>query len=68
MLQTVGGYGPFKFDGHFAFSNFEEWGAKKIISSSKPIIFLSVHPREIELLGEDINNITKMVDELGYGM
>ena len=43
-------------------------GAKKIISSSKPIIFLSVHPREIELLGEDINNITKMVDELGYGM
>lgn len=41
-------------------------GASAILTRFRPIIFLSVHPKEIELMGQDVNDLKALLDELDY--
>lgn len=41
-------------------------GATKILKVSQPIIFLSVHPVEISLLGSSIDELENVINALGY--
>ena len=43
-------------------------GALKTIEKSKPIIFLSVHPKEIVLLGESLEQLVELIDRMGYNV
>jgi len=43
-------------------------GARETISRCRPIIFLSVHPREISALGESPDVLTDLIDEMGYNL
>lgn len=41
-------------------------GAKKIINMYKPIIILSLHPKHLKMMGEDITYIFKFIQEVNY--
>lgn len=41
-------------------------GAKRVLESLRPIVYLSVHPREIALIGESVDQLRATIDELGY--
>lgn len=41
-------------------------GAKEIISSSKPVIFLSVHPKQLSKLNSSIEELSKLISQLNY--
>lgn len=41
-------------------------GAVQTIKSARPIIFLSVHPKHLSLLGRDPEELARLIDELGY--
>ena len=41
-------------------------GARKTIASTKPLIILSVHPREIKLAGRSLNELKAMIAAMGY--
>ena len=41
-------------------------GARQTIARCRPLIFLSVHPREIELMGQDVGALVRLLDEYGY--
>ena len=41
-------------------------GAKKVITKSKPIIFLSVHPYHIKKIGNDIRDLSQILSEIKY--
>ena len=41
-------------------------GASKVLGAYKPLIYLSVHPKHIELLGKDIDDLSVLIDSLGY--
>lgn len=41
-------------------------GARELLRKHKPTILLSVHPFEIGLMGESIENLTSLIDSLGY--
>jgi len=41
-------------------------GAGRTIERHRPLVFLSVHPREIALLGQDVARLAGLIAELGY--
>ena len=41
-------------------------GASKVIEAYQPLIYLSVHPRHIELLGKTIEDLIVLIEHLGY--
>src|SRR3990167_5170746 len=41
-------------------------GAIRTLKKCKPIIFLSIHPTEIELLGNSISELSDIINEIGY--
>lgn len=41
-------------------------GAKDTILAARPTIFLSVHPKYIKILGGSINELSQLIDDLGY--
>jgi FkbM family methyltransferase len=41
-------------------------GARRTIGDARPRIFLSVHPRELRLLGHSTDELRALIDELGY--
>jgi FkbM family methyltransferase len=41
-------------------------GAHKTLTRSRPLVILSVHPREIALAGESLEILRDLLDELGY--
>lgn len=41
-------------------------GARRIIASCRPSIFLSVHPRQIAILGETTEQLADLIESLGY--
>lgn len=41
-------------------------GAENMIGRCLPDIFLSVHPRELKLVGVDVSILRKLIDRLGY--
>ena len=41
-------------------------GARETLKRAHPTIFLSVHPREIGLLGESLEGLSALIKELGY--
>jgi len=41
-------------------------GAEKTIASARPLIILSVHPREIELAGRSLAELKALVAKMGY--
>lgn len=41
-------------------------GARNVILECKPIIFLSVHPRQISLFGESTDVLAQLIESLGY--
>ena len=43
-------------------------GAKEILISCKPIVFLSVHPREIELMGTTLDELQRFLQEINYSI
>lgn len=43
-------------------------GGEATLKKFRPIIFASVHPRHIEILGEDINELFRIADRCGYNI
>ncbi len=43
-------------------------GARKLLSQCRPMIFLSVHPREIAALKESTDDLAGLIEELGYDL
>ena len=47
-----------------------EWfvlnGAREILKTFQPRIFLSLHPVELTLLGKDVSAVMSLIEELGY--
>ena len=41
-------------------------GARKIIAQAQPVIFLSVHPRQIRDSGQEIEELSNLIEECGY--
>lgn len=41
-------------------------GARQTLARHRPLIFLSVHPREIVLMGESAEGLSMLIRELGY--
>jgi FkbM family methyltransferase len=41
-------------------------GARETIARCRPLIFLSVHPEQIGLLGHDKEELPALIDEIGY--
>ena len=41
-------------------------GAQKIIEQSKPLLILSVHPREIALAGGSLEDLRDLIEQMGY--
>lgn len=41
-------------------------GAQHLIKECAPLIFLSVHPEEIVLLGEQITDLVSLIEQMGY--
>lgn len=41
-------------------------GAVRTIGRSRPIIFLSVHPKHLRILGHDVSELNRVLDEMGY--
>lgn len=41
-------------------------GSRQILMTHRPTIFLSVHPREIALLGENVETLSSLIADLGY--
>jgi len=41
-------------------------GAQRVLLRYQPTIFLSVHPRQIALLGESLQNLSELISTLGY--
>ncbi len=41
-------------------------GAHNTLRRDRPVIFLSVHPAELELLGESTENLMREIDAIGY--
>lgn len=41
-------------------------GARATLASCRPLIFLSVHPRQIALLGQSIEMLAKLIESLNY--
>ena len=41
-------------------------GARKALARCRPLLFLSVHPREIQLTGESLDALHALLGELGY--
>lgn len=43
-------------------------GARELLSRCGPVIFLSVHPREIAALNESVDDLAGLIEELGYDL
>lgn len=43
-------------------------GARDVIMRHKPLIFLSIHPREIGLMGQRVEELVTVIAELGYAL
>lgn len=43
-------------------------GAENILKKYKPILFLSIHPRILSLMGLPIESLTQFIDSLGYAI
>jgi FkbM family methyltransferase len=43
-------------------------GARLILCRYRPLIVLSVHPRQIEMAGDSLDGLRGMLDELGYDL
>lgn len=41
-------------------------GARKILKNLSPIIYLSIHPKELELIGKSTSELIQLLDDLGY--
>ena len=41
-------------------------GARKTLARHRPLIFLSIHPRDIELMGESVEALSELIGSLGY--
>lgn len=41
-------------------------GAREMLCRDRPLLFLSVHPTELGLLGETIEDLVREIDDLGY--
>jgi len=41
-------------------------GARAVLARYQPLLFLSVHPREIQLTGESLEALRGLLDEIGY--
>lgn len=41
-------------------------GARKTLARHRPVIFLSVHPRDIALMGERVETLSELIGALGY--
>lgn len=41
-------------------------GAQRLIKECTPVIFLSVHPEEIVLLGEQVTYLVRLIEQMGY--
>ena len=41
-------------------------GGQEIIKRCHPVIFLSVHPRRLDVLGSSVQELARLVDGLGY--
>ena len=41
-------------------------GAREILSAYRPIVFLSVHPTELSLLGHAPDSLARLIEKLGY--
>ncbi len=41
-------------------------GARVTLTSCRPLIFLSVHPRQIRILGQSTEMLAKLIESLGY--
>jgi FkbM family methyltransferase len=41
-------------------------GARNVLIRSKPIVFLSVHPRHIEMMGASIKEMEEFLEDVGY--
>ena len=41
-------------------------GARAVLARCQPLLFLSVHPREIQLTGESLDALRALLDEIGY--
>lgn len=41
-------------------------GARETLRTCQPMIFLSVHPKELELLGSSVDALADLIDDLGY--
>ena len=41
-------------------------GARAVLSARRPIVFLSVHPTELGLLGHAPDDLARLIEELGY--
>jgi FkbM family methyltransferase len=41
-------------------------GARAVLARYSPLLFLSVHPREIQLTGESLEALRALLDEVGY--
>lgn len=42
------------------------YGAKETLKTYDPIIYLSIHPKELELLGCSVSNLISLLSDLGY--
>lgn len=65
----VGGYAPeiLKIDVEGAEINVLR-GAREVLAKFRPTIFLSVHPTEISLMGQSIDDLVELVDSMGYSI
>lgn len=41
-------------------------GARQMLARCRPVIFLSVHPHELTLLGSSVAELSGLIDQLGY--
>lgn len=41
-------------------------GAKKMLTRYRPLLYLSVHPSHLEALGQSVEELEDLLDELGY--
>lgn len=41
-------------------------GARKTLARHRPLVFLSIHPRDIELMGECVEALSELIGSLGY--
>ena len=41
-------------------------GARAVLREARPVVILSVHPAELKLLGHDVAELSRLIDELEY--